>query len=159
MSPEYERYLRSPQWFAKRDAALARAHGRCEVIGCWRPANHVHHKHYKNMFAETPDDLLAICNTHHRQLHSTIPADKPIDEKVTTGESFTPANPAARDLMHDMMERLFVHNGVVELRISDRQVIASAEVRAAMHHAMDAFWNATGTWGFDYDETAKAPAA
>ena len=62
--PNYKAYLQSPEWQARRRPVLIRADGRCEE--CKRELRlSVHHKHYDSLGAESPDDLLALCNTCH----------------------------------------------------------------------------------------------
>jgi 5-methylcytosine-specific restriction endonuclease McrA len=65
---EYEEYLRSEAWGRKRDAALARANGKCELCGVHAEA--VHHLSYERIGSEQPQDLLAVCNGCHDDLHN-----------------------------------------------------------------------------------------
>lgn len=61
-------YLQSPEWAAKRKAALARAHYECEM--CCTPTNlHVHHITYHNLYREKPNDLVALCPSCHTRIH------------------------------------------------------------------------------------------
>jgi 5-methylcytosine-specific restriction endonuclease McrA len=61
-------YLQSPEWAAKRKAALARAHYECEM--CCTPTNlHVHHITYRNLYREKPNDLVALCPACHTRIH------------------------------------------------------------------------------------------
>lgn len=78
---EYEQYLRSPQWKAKRAAVLKRAGGKCEE--CTReykirgkgsgymvwPAQEVHHLTYERVGNENLDDLIGLCERHHHAEH------------------------------------------------------------------------------------------
>lgn len=72
---EYRRYLQSAHWRRTRQQALLRAGHKCEfshyrgdqVESCNRTQNlEVHHKHYKSLGCEQPDDLLVLCEYHHK---------------------------------------------------------------------------------------------
>lgn len=63
----YQWYLRSPAWRDRRTAAFRRANGNCER--CGEPATEVHHKQYLRLFAESPDDLEALCRKCHAEIH------------------------------------------------------------------------------------------
>lgn len=78
---DYRNYLTSEDWATKRQLIMVRALGCCEIDGCRRRADHVHHLTYKRIFHEELEDLLAICAIHHRQLHCP-PSTKPMPVKV-----------------------------------------------------------------------------
>jgi 5-methylcytosine-specific restriction endonuclease McrA len=65
---QYSRYLRSEGWRERRDAAIARADGRCQDCGA-RRALDVHHLTYRRKGAELPQDLRALCRQCHRARH------------------------------------------------------------------------------------------
>ena len=69
----YQWYLRSPAWRDRRTAAFRRAGGRCQR--CGKPAEHVHHKNYIRLFAESSDDLEALCAECHADEHYLHPAN------------------------------------------------------------------------------------
>lgn len=61
---DYESYLQSEEWAARRRSVMQRAGGRCEL--CQRAAAvQVHHLHYQSLGAEPLDDLLAVCLSCH----------------------------------------------------------------------------------------------
>jgi hypothetical protein len=66
---EYEAYLRSSTWQAKRQLALERAEHRCQV--CSQPRNlHVHHRTYERFGGEErPADLTVLCSSCHDLFH------------------------------------------------------------------------------------------
>jgi hypothetical protein len=65
---EYQSYLSSPEWRALRKEALANAGHRCQV--CNSPkALQVHHRTYKNIFHEEPEDLTVLCRDCHALFH------------------------------------------------------------------------------------------
>ena len=80
-NPEYLEYLDSPAWAAIRQLVMVRALGRCEIDGCRRRADEVHHLHYRRIFHEELEYLLAICAIHHRQLHCP-PSARPMTVRV-----------------------------------------------------------------------------
>jgi hypothetical protein len=64
----YATYLRSPEWKARRQQALERAGHRCQI--CNRSDRlEVHHRSYRNIFNESPDDLTVLCARCHRKFH------------------------------------------------------------------------------------------
>jgi hypothetical protein len=69
LSPEYIAYMRSPEWDAVRKRALSAAKYKCKYRSrfskCSGPLQ-VHHKTYKNLFHERPEDLEVVCKKHHR---------------------------------------------------------------------------------------------
>jgi hypothetical protein len=67
-NPEYMAYLKSPEWAAKRTAALASNGGRCQR--CPSPAVVAHHLTYERAGHELPDDLVALCAPCHRRAHA-----------------------------------------------------------------------------------------
>lgn len=67
----YLTYLTSPEWRAKRNAALQRARWRCERCGAKRDLQ-VHHTTYERLGAERDADLRVWCFTCHRQHHVQV---------------------------------------------------------------------------------------
>lgn len=67
-SNEYDDYLLSDEWKAKRNAVIRRASGICE--GCGQAdAEVVHHLHYDNIYHEWLWDLVALCRPCHSRCH------------------------------------------------------------------------------------------
>ncbi len=65
---EYDVYLASPEWQAKRAKILKRANGICE--GCLeRKATQVHHLTYEHVYHEFMFELIAVCDKCHARLH------------------------------------------------------------------------------------------
>lgn len=66
---EYDVYLESAGWQAKRAKVLRRANGICE--GCLEnEATQVHHLTYRNVFDEFMFELKAVCYACHQRLHA-----------------------------------------------------------------------------------------
>ncbi len=66
---EYNRYLRSAVWQAKRELVMERAGGLCECC-LQRQAHHVHHLKYPDTFGMEPAwDLRAVCVSCHETFH------------------------------------------------------------------------------------------
>jgi len=65
---EYDAYLASDAWAARRSIVLARAHGTCECCEHYS-ATQVHHKTYERIGQELDTDLLAVCSLCHDLLH------------------------------------------------------------------------------------------
>jgi 5-methylcytosine-specific restriction endonuclease McrA len=64
----YDEYLVSPEWRARRLAALERAGDRCQL--CNRDGHlHVHHRTYDRVGHEDPGDLTVLCDECHAWFH------------------------------------------------------------------------------------------
>lgn len=66
---DYEAYIASPQWAAKRERAFKK-HGRaCKACGSTDPGLHVHHHTYERFRRERLDDLVILCKPCHTIVH------------------------------------------------------------------------------------------
>ena len=66
----YAEYLQTPEWFAKRTAALRRAGYRCQL--CNRTGRlEVHHRTYERRGNEAPEDLIVLCEGCHEVFHQS----------------------------------------------------------------------------------------
>lgn len=63
----YNGYLNSPQWTARRMAVLERDGNKCR--GCRAPASQVHHLSYQFVGREPLEDLVAVCDRCHENVH------------------------------------------------------------------------------------------
>lgn len=61
----YAEYLETPHWKATREAALARAGGRCALCPRVGVPLEVHHRTYKHLGEELPEDLTVLCSFCH----------------------------------------------------------------------------------------------
>ena len=62
----YQTYLRSPEWEAKRKEKLESCQYKCECEGgCHRQATQIHHLHYDTLGNEDLQDLQALCAKCH----------------------------------------------------------------------------------------------
>lgn len=66
---EYEAYIASPAWEAKRQRALRKHGARCAACGNADPGLHVHHHTYDRFTRERMDDLVVLCKPCHRLVH------------------------------------------------------------------------------------------
>ena len=65
----YQQYLQTPEWFARRTAALRRAGYRCQL--CNRTGRlEVHHRTYERRGNESPEDLIVLCDECHRTFNA-----------------------------------------------------------------------------------------
>ena len=65
---QYRIYMHSPNWTFKRRQVLARDNYRCVV--CNTKINlQIHHLTYERFGNELLDDLVTLCETHHKQVH------------------------------------------------------------------------------------------
>jgi hypothetical protein len=65
----YREYLESAAWRAKREEAIERAGGRCQLCNVAAPVLHVHHRTYERVGRELPGDLTVLCGPCHRRYH------------------------------------------------------------------------------------------
>lgn len=65
---EYDAYLQTPEWHAKREKVLLRDRYLCQ--GCLEmQAVHVHHLTYERLFSELLCDLVSLCVPCHQLCH------------------------------------------------------------------------------------------
>lgn len=70
---QYQCYLSSDQWKAKRKLVLSRDNNLCQHCKD-KPADEVHHLTYVNLFNEPIEDLLSLCRNCHITIHDkTLP--------------------------------------------------------------------------------------
>lgn len=62
---EYNKYLKSAKWKAKRGAAIDKAGNKCQRCGYPAYKLEVHHLSYEHLFDEPPGDLLVVCKSCH----------------------------------------------------------------------------------------------
>ncbi len=71
----YQAYLRSDKWRAKRTLVMEREGGICQ--GCQMArADEVHHKTYAHVEDELLFELVALCSPCHRRCHFIAPWDE-----------------------------------------------------------------------------------
>ena len=83
---EYNRYLKSDAWMAKRACVLNLRDHRCDL--CNEKATEVHHKTYDNVGQEPFNDLTALCKSCHTRYEEdkkekrlpVVPSGKPEHE-------------------------------------------------------------------------------
>ena len=81
----YNEYLKTDEWRAKRAKVIERAGSLCE--GCrQRPASQVHHLTYKHVFAEFMFELVAVCDECHDRLHADDTGEQDEDERFDETE-------------------------------------------------------------------------
>nr|BDD44986.1 hypothetical protein 7 [Spirochaetaceae bacterium] len=79
---EYQEYLESDKWKARRERALERAGQKCQVCASIEKLE-VHHNSYENLGNEKDEDLVVLCGRCHRLHH--IAADQDESAAVTNG--------------------------------------------------------------------------
>lgn len=78
---QYNYYLTTPAWQAKREAVLRRAGGLCQGCGV-RRATIAHHLTYDRMGHEMLFDLVAVCSACHDEIHpDRVEEDGPASER------------------------------------------------------------------------------
>lgn len=64
----YREYIRSPEWRAKADAAKERAGHRCQLCNSDGQLD-AHHRTYKRLGNEEPEDITVLCRDCHAKFH------------------------------------------------------------------------------------------
>lgn len=64
---DYQRYLKSRDWYDFSLAIMALAGGACGQ--CGEPADDVHHLHYRTIGNESPCDVIPLCRSCHIEQH------------------------------------------------------------------------------------------
>lgn len=68
---DYDAYLHSPAWRARRQAAIEVAGGRCQI--CSGPDDlEAHHRTYARFGHEAAGDLTILCDTCHALVHGRL---------------------------------------------------------------------------------------
>tara|TARA_R110000868_G_scaffold33215_2_gene120832 strand:+ start:7392 stop:7985 length:594 start_codon:yes stop_codon:yes gene_type:complete len=70
----YHKYLKSAEWKIIRDKVIERDNGICLYCKT-KPAQEVHHKHYRTIYKEKIDDLESVCSDCHRAIHKSVFAE------------------------------------------------------------------------------------
>ncbi len=73
---EYDAYLGSPEWRARREKILVRSKRICEMCGS-EPATDVHHLTYERVGEELDTDLLGLCRGCHDTIHFVWATKRP----------------------------------------------------------------------------------
>ena len=75
-SREYDLYMKSDEWAAKREERLQLDDNHCVMCGRkngttrkGKPVLQVHHVHYHNLGNEPMEDLVSLCAGCHRKIH------------------------------------------------------------------------------------------
>lgn len=76
MSDEYDAYLKSPFWMARKAAVIRHRGYRCERCGA-EPSTglQLHHRTYERLGHELPEDVELLCADCHREEHDIRPED------------------------------------------------------------------------------------
>ena len=96
----YKEYLQTPEWKERRQAAIERAGGRCQLCNSQGPFQ-VHHRTYDNRGCELPGDLTVLCKECHVKYH-----DK---QELTNEEGIRADNNRLVGMFLDTIQILYDH--------------------------------------------------
>jgi 5-methylcytosine-specific restriction endonuclease McrA len=65
----YQKYLRSPEWKARRMSKLKEARFRCQLCNSSGPLLECHHRTYQRCGNEQLSDLIVLCRRCHERFH------------------------------------------------------------------------------------------
>ena len=66
---DYQKYLQTEHWQARRKLALDEAGHKCQVCGCKDRRLDVHHNSYDYLGDEPREDLIVLCDVCHERHH------------------------------------------------------------------------------------------
>ena len=67
---EYKDYLKSDEWYRKREEKARKMNYTCESCGkIVVKGYHIHHKTYKHLYNEPLSDLQFLCEECHKKFH------------------------------------------------------------------------------------------
>lgn len=66
LSEGYHQYIKSEQWFRKREEWLKMADYECEWCSKYGTTLHIHHLTYVNFMHEQDDDIIVLCPACHK---------------------------------------------------------------------------------------------
>ena len=71
MRIDYYEYIGSAKWKAKADMAKQRANYRCQLCNASGEL-HAHHREYKCLGNEQPEDIIVLCSACHARFHDRL---------------------------------------------------------------------------------------
>jgi hypothetical protein len=150
---EYAEYLASPEWRVRRDRAVARAEGRCQLCNSAKHLN-VHHRTYARIGRERPTDLIVLCRECHEHFHgitggekrrlSAAPEQKPRRQRQASANElaaeFGPLEPSVRRAVKTIVIRhreftiknlrpLVPNRGKREIQSVLKKMVSAGELR------------------------------
>lgn len=83
--PDYQEYIKSPEWKTTSNKAKERAGYRCQL--CNRKGTystlHTHHRTYERLGLEFDDDLIVLCNKCHKKHHDIELHEESIFDEIS----------------------------------------------------------------------------
>ena len=67
--PDYKEYLQSPQWKSLTAKKRKEAGNKCQLCNDGEVTLHVHHRTYENIYKESMEDLIVLCENCHKKFH------------------------------------------------------------------------------------------
>jgi hypothetical protein len=77
----YRSYIKSKRWRDRRNRYFKTHPRRCAV--CRSPHVSLHHSSYKHLRNEPDEDLIPLCNTHHKGFHEQHGVKRDMKEETT----------------------------------------------------------------------------
>lgn len=97
MRVDYRTYIRSSEWYARRQMILDMALHRCMLCDSSKDLQ-VHHRTYARLGKEHPADLIALCDNCHARFHDKLPVPVRLAERQFSDDVEFPTAEEARAL-------------------------------------------------------------
>jgi len=140
MDAEYEAYLQSDAWRAKRETAKARDGHRCTMCGSSERLV-VHHLTYDRIFEEDLADLVTLCDDCHQSVHAkrkaAVSDSRFMLPKKERTRTHRPLNSdeilAAMDKRSARIERRAINRSIKKAREREEEKLAEVARIEARH--------------------------
>jgi hypothetical protein len=153
---DYAQYLASPEWRKRRDEAIQRAEGRCQLCNSAQRLQ-VHHRTYERRGNERPMDLTVLCEGCHQHFHGIVGGAKRNLSAVPSSARKRPPTPdelarefgPLRDIISTLIgQRRLVTIKQIRTQASERSRTEIKSTLARMVREGTIYEPQRGYWGF-----------
>lgn len=100
---DYEKYMKSPEWSARKAAYYEEHHRECRSCGDDEKEVHLHHRTYARIYQEEDGDLVPLCRDCHAMLHLFQKTFKlPVEDATATWLSVTNGTPKKKKIRESL---------------------------------------------------------
>jgi 5-methylcytosine-specific restriction endonuclease McrA len=102
---EYQVYLQSSAWRSFRRDYILDCGYKCQMCGLSTRFLQVHHKTYKNVGNEKPEDVIAICESCHQKTHGLYIKPNKSELKRKLKESYHPSSISKKEKRFQRLQK------------------------------------------------------